>query len=154
MRWSTHKFCAIINRVYWVQYTEVWLQIGMESCVFCKIGYTHVWYGMTTEPVTKFCDFGEFVLFCPEQVTSVGRWIKFPRSKKVITWKEILRFNLIFLSISNLKFAGYTGSKSQVQNRWKIKFIQLDFSNSIFQKSSQLNFRKKFKLDFSKVKAG
>ena len=41
-----------------------------------------------------------------------------------------------FLSVSNLNFAGYTGSKSQVQNSQKIKFIQLDF----------------FKLDFSKIK--
>ena len=45
---------------------------------------------------------------------------------------------LDFLSISNLDFAGYTGSKSQVQNRQKIKFIQLDFSNLIFEKSSAL----------------
>ena len=41
-----------------------------------------------------------------------------------------------FLSISNLNFEGYTGSKNQVRNRQKIKFIQLDFSNLIFQKSS------------------
>ena len=32
-----------------------------------------------------------------------------------------LIFELDFLSISNLIFAGYTGSKSQVSNRQKIK---------------------------------
>ena len=36
---------------------------------------------------------------------------------------------LDFLSISNLNFVGYTGSKNPVRNRPKIKFIQLDFSN-------------------------
>jgi hypothetical protein len=33
-------------------------------------------------------------------------------------------------------FAGYTGSKDQVQNRLKIQFVKLDFSKLIFQKSS------------------
>ena len=41
-----------------------------------------------------------------------------------------------FLSILNWIFAGYTGSKNQVRNRQKIKFVQLDFSNLIFQKVS------------------
>ena len=40
---------------------------------------------------------------------------------------------LDFLSISNSNFAGYTGSKNQVQTRQKFQFIKLDFSNSIFQ---------------------
>ena len=35
---------------------------------------------------------------------------------------------LEFLSISNLNFAGYTGSKNQVRTRPKIKFVQLDLS--------------------------
>ena len=39
-------------------------------------------------------------------------------------------------SISNLIFAGYTGSKNPVWNRLKIQFVELDFSNLIFQKSS------------------
>ena len=39
-------------------------------------------------------------------------------------------------SISKLIFAGYTGSKNQVQNRLKIHFIELDFSKLICQKSS------------------
>ena len=39
-------------------------------------------------------------------------------------------------SISKLIFAGYTGSKNQVRNRLKIKFVKLDFSKLIFQKSS------------------
>ena len=39
-------------------------------------------------------------------------------------------------SISKLIFAGYTGSKSQVWNRVKIKFVELDLSKFIFQKSS------------------
>ena len=38
------------------------------------------------------------------------------------------RSALDFLSISNLNFAGYTGSKNQVRNRQKIKFVQLNFS--------------------------
>ena len=40
----------------------------------------------------------------------------------------------IFWSISNLTFAGYTVSKSQVRNRLKIQFVEPDFSKSIFQK--------------------
>ena len=32
-------------------------------------------------------------------------------------------------------FAGYTGSKNPVQNRLKIQFVKLDFSNLIFQES-------------------
>ena len=39
-------------------------------------------------------------------------------------------------SISKLIFAGYTGSKNPVQNKLKIQFVELDFSNLIFQKSS------------------
>jgi hypothetical protein len=39
-------------------------------------------------------------------------------------------------SISKLIFAGYTGSKNQVQNISRIKFVELDFSKLIFQKSS------------------
>ena len=35
-----------------------------------------------------------------------------------------------------LIFAGYTGSKNSVWNRLKIQFVELDFSNLIFQKSS------------------
>ena len=32
-------------------------------------------------------------------------------------------------------FAGYTGSKNPVQNGLKFQFIELDFSNLIFQKT-------------------
>ena len=39
-------------------------------------------------------------------------------------------------SISKLIFASYTGSKYPVWNRLKIQFVELDFSNLIFQKSS------------------
>jgi hypothetical protein len=39
-------------------------------------------------------------------------------------------------SISNLIFAGYTGSKNPVRNRQKIQFVKLDFSKLIFQKSN------------------
>ena len=39
-------------------------------------------------------------------------------------------------SISKLIFAGYTSSKNPVQNRLKIQFVELDFSNLIFQKST------------------
>jgi hypothetical protein len=39
-------------------------------------------------------------------------------------------------SISKLIFPGYTGSKNPVRNRLKIKFVELDFSKLIFQKSS------------------
>ena len=34
------------------------------------------------------------------------------------------------------RWTGYTGSKNQVRNRLKIKFVELDFSKLIFQKSS------------------
>ena len=47
-----------------------------------------------------------------------------------------LNFAGEFLTTSNLNFAGYTSSKNQVRNKTKIKFVQLDFSNSIFRKSS------------------
>ena len=33
-------------------------------------------------------------------------------------------------------FAGYTGTKIPFRNRLKIQLIELDFSDSIFQKSS------------------
>ena len=36
---------------------------------------------------------------------------------------------LDIFSSSNWIFAGYTGSKNQVQNRQKIKFVELNFSN-------------------------
>ena len=39
-------------------------------------------------------------------------------------------------SISKLIYAGYTGSKNPVRNRLKIQFVEHDFSNLIFQKSS------------------
>jgi hypothetical protein len=35
-----------------------------------------------------------------------------------------------------LIFAGYTGSKNQVQIKLNIQFVELDFSKLIFQKSS------------------
>ena len=45
------------------------------------------------------------------------------RPLSICTWslKKSLK-NLIFLSTSNLNFAGYSGSKNQVQTRKKIKF--------------------------------
>ena len=36
----------------------------------------------------------------------------------------------------NLNFAGYTGCKNQLGNRQKNKFVQLDFTNLVLQKSS------------------
>ena len=39
-------------------------------------------------------------------------------------------------SISKWIFAGYTGSKNPVRNRLKKRFVELDFSKLIFQKSS------------------
>ena len=39
-------------------------------------------------------------------------------------------------SILKSIFAGYTGSKNPVRNKLKIQFVELDFSNLIFQKSS------------------
>ena len=39
-------------------------------------------------------------------------------------------------SISKLIFAGYTGSKNPVWNRLKIQFVEIDYYNLIFQKSS------------------
>ena len=48
-------------------------------------------------------------------------------------WK--IKLDLLnFLSISNLNFAGFIVSKNQVRNKQKTQIIQLDFSNSIFQK--------------------
>ena len=57
------------------------------------------------------------------------------RILKYWVWK--IEFDeLDFLFISNLNFAGYTGSKNLVQTRQKFQFIKLDFSNSIFQNPS------------------
>ena len=39
-------------------------------------------------------------------------------------------------SISKSFFAGYTGSKNPFRKRLKIQFVELDFSNLIFQKIS------------------
>ena len=39
-------------------------------------------------------------------------------------------------SISKSIFACYTGSKNPIRNRLTIQFVELDFSNLIFQKSS------------------
>ena len=50
-------------------------------------------------------------------------------------WKMDLD-KLDFWSISNLNFVGYTDSNNQVRTRPKIRFIQIHFSNLIFQKSS------------------
>ena len=62
---------------------------------------------------------------------SVLDWkIKFEKSSST-NWI----FNLQKL-ISKLIFAGYTGSKNPVRNRPKIQFVELDFSNLIYQKSS------------------
>ena len=60
-----------------------------------------------------------------------SRWweIKFVLKKSSM---KIKLDEIDFLFISNLKFAGYTGSKNQVQTRQKIKFSQLDFSNLFF----------------------
>ena len=43
-------------------------------------------------------------------------------------WPSLGPSVLDFKSISNSIFAGYTGSKNQVRNRLKIKFVQLYFS--------------------------
>ena len=57
------------------------------------------------------------------------------RILKYWVWK--IKFDeLDFFSISNLNFAGYTGSKNLIQTRQKFQFIKLDFSNSIFQNPS------------------
>ena len=51
-------------------------------------------------------------------------------------------------SISKLIFEGYTGSKNQVQNRLKIQFVELDFSQLIFQKNKYRSARGKSGLHF------
>ena len=62
------------------------------------------------------------------------------RILKYRVWK--IEFDeLGFLSISNLTFAGYTGSKNLVQTRQKFQFIKLDFSISIFQNPSADRYR-------------
>ena len=56
-------------------------------------------------------------------------------------WKIKLD-ELDFLYTSNLNFSGYTGSKSQAQTSQKVKFLRLDFSNSIFQKLSAVRLQR------------
>ena len=54
-----------------------------------------------------------------------------------IDFEKSSRMNLIFLSLSNLTFTASVAGKIQVRNKRKRnKLVQLDFSNSIFQKSS------------------
>ena len=48
---------------------------------------------------------------------------------------EFDELDFFFLSLNSI-FASYTGSKNQIHNRQKIKFIKLDFSNMTFRKSS------------------
>jgi hypothetical protein len=55
-----------------------------------------------------------------------------------------------FLSSSNLIFSGYAGSKNQVQTRQKTKFIRLDVSNSIFQKSIEDKYGKSLHVYYTK----
>ena len=53
----------------------------------------------------------------------------------------LLSFSLTStLDFLNLLFAGYTESKNQIQNRQKIKMVQIDFSILIFQKSSAVYY--------------
>ena len=63
----------------------------------------------------------------------VATVVSYPYWSALDFWKIQLD-ELDFLSISNLNFEAYTGSKNQVWNTQKIKFIQPDFSNLIFQK--------------------
>ena len=52
----------------------------------------------------------------------------------MIAYNEaLLQDDLDLFFFSNLIFTVYVARKIQVQNRQKIKFVQLDFSNSIFQ---------------------
>ena len=58
------------------------------------------------------------------------------------TW-FLIYFKLVFYCLCSLQklilkliFVGSTGNKNQVRNRLKIKFVELDFSKLIFQKSS------------------
>ena len=67
-----------------------------------------------------------------------------PIDLHMIFEKSSLKNQLHFLFISNLNFEGYTDSKNQVWNRQKIKLIQSNFSNLIFQTWF-------FKLDFSNL---
>ena len=56
-----------------------------------------------------------------------------------IKFKKSNSTNWIFdlkKSISKLIFAGYTCSKNPVQNGLKLQFVDIDFSNLIFQNSS------------------
>ena len=63
-----------------------------------------------------------------------------PYSSELDFWKSKFEnsssTNWIFnlqKSISKMIFAGYTGSKSPVQNRLKIQFVKHDFSKLIFR---------------------
>ena len=67
-------------------------------------------------------------LQCTYPLIDLNYWnIEFENSSRTI---------LIYLYFSNMIFTVYVARKIQVQNRQKIKFVQLDFSNSIVQKSS------------------
>ena len=64
-------------------------------------------------------------LQCTYPLIDLNYWnIEFENSSRTI---------LIYLYFSNMIFTVYVARKIQVQNRQKIKFVQFDFSNSIFQ---------------------
>ena len=68
--------------------------------------------------------------------------------QKSISTKWIFSVQKLILK---LIFAGYTGSKSQVQNRLKIQFVELDYSKFIFQKSSMDQQGESTNLQFYKL---
>ena len=53
-----------------------------------------------------------------------------------LTFEKMGFDKLHFSSYLNLNFAGYKDSKNQFRNKPKMKFVEIHFSKSIFQKAS------------------
>ena len=74
-----------------------------------------------------------FALFDNSALCLFSKYNKFPFIWITTYWSALDFWNIEF---DVLIFAGYTGSNYQVQNRLKIKFIKLNYSKIMFQKSS------------------
>ena len=82
-----------------------------------------------------YCDLGPMycVLWISKSVWHLIHMYRiwFLKNQVRQTW-----FFTCIILISKLIVAGYTGSKTPVWNRLKIRYVELDFSNLIFQKPS------------------
>ena len=139
---------CFISRLSWGVLSRLLLWMGL--CHQHSYYQKHSWYvpcgpSMIEQPnpgfETFFCRKVNKFLTWKSTETHHGWWVASgfqaglsPYLSALDFWK--IKFDeLDFLSISNLNFGGYTGSKNPFQRRQKSS-LSLKFSNSIFQKSN------------------